>query len=100
MTDTSEKKEFGKWMDPELKDVRVAFTHRCDITGGNSGSAVMTAKGELIGLAFDGNYEAMTSDWQYDYDMQRTISVDIHYVMFITEKFADAGYLLEEMGVK
>jgi hypothetical protein len=94
------QKDFGKWMDPELKDVRVAFTHRCDITGGNSGSAVMNAKGELIGLAFDGNYEAMTSDWQYDYDMQRTISVDIHYVMFITEKFADADYLLEEMGLK
>jgi len=93
-------KDFGQWSDPELKDVPVAFTHRCDITGGNSGSAVMNGKGELIGLAFDGNYEAMTSDWQYDYDMQRTISVDIRYVMFITEKFAGADYLLEEMGVK
>jgi len=94
------EKGFGKWLDPELNDVPVAFTHRCDITGGNSGSAVMNAKGELIGLAFDGNYEAMTSDWQYDYDMQRSISVDIRYVMFITEKFAGAEYLLKEMGVK
>jgi hypothetical protein len=94
------KKEFGQWMHPDLKDVSVAFTHRCDITGGNSGSAVMNAKGELIGLAFDGNYEAMTGDWQYDYNMQRTISVNIHYVMFVTEKYAGADFLLEEMGIK
>ncbi|HID38191.1 MAG TPA: S46 family peptidase [Calditrichaeota bacterium] len=95
-----EKKDFGKWAAPELKDVPVAFLNRCDITGGNSGSAVMNGKGQLIGLAFDGNYEAMTSDWQYDYDMQRTIAVDIRYVMFITEKFAGADYLLKEMGLK
>ena len=94
------KKDFGQWADPDLNDVPVAFTHMCDITGGNSGSAVMNAKGELIGLAFDGNYEAMTGDWQYDYDMQRTISVDIRYVMFITEKFAGATQLLKEMGIK
>ncbi len=92
-------KDYGKWIDPEMDDVIVNFTHRCDITGGNSGSAVMNAKGELIGLAFDGNYEAMTSDWQYDYDMRRTISVDIRYVLFITEKYAQADFLLKEMGV-
>ena len=92
--------DFGIWMHPDLNDVCVGFTHRCDITGGNSGSAVMNARGELIGLAFDGNYEAMTGDWQYDYNMQRTISVNIHYVMFVTEKFAGADFLLEEMGVK
>ncbi|KAA3614578.1 MAG: S46 family peptidase [Calditrichaeota bacterium] len=94
------KKDFGQWADPDLNDIPVAFTHMCDITGGNSGSAVLNAKGELIGLAFDGNYEAMTGDWQYDYDMQRTISVDIRYVMFITEKFAGAHHLLKEMGLK
>jgi len=93
-------RDFGQWMDPELNDISVNFLHRCDITGGNSGSAVMNARGELIGLAFDGNYEAMTSDWQYDYDMQRTIAVDIRYVMFITEKIAGADYLLKEMGLK
>jgi hypothetical protein len=95
-----EKKDFGQWADPQFKDVPVAFTHRCDITGGNSGSPVMNAKGELVGLAFDGNYEAMTSDWQYDYDIQRTISVDIKYVLFITEKFAGADYILKEMGLQ
>ncbi|MBN2011960.1 S46 family peptidase [candidate division KSB1 bacterium] len=90
-------KDYGIWTNPQLNDICVNFTHRCDITGGNSGSAVMNAKGELIGLAFDGNYEAMSSDWQYDYDLQRTISVDIRYVLFITEKFAGAGYLVKEM---
>ncbi|PLW96339.1 MAG: hypothetical protein C0591_08920 [Marinilabiliales bacterium] len=93
------EKDYGNWVDPELNDVPVAFLHQCDITGGNSGSPVMNAKGELIGVAFDGNYEAMISDWQYDYELQRTISVDIRYVMFITEKFANAGFILDEMGV-
>ena len=93
-------KDFGKWVDPALQDVPVGFLHRCDTSGGNSGSAVMNAKGELIGLAFDGNYESMTSNWQYDYDIQRSISVNIHYVLFIAEKFAGADFLLEEMGVK
>jgi len=93
------KKDFGKWKDPLLNDVPVAFTHQCDITGGNSGSPVMNAKGEIIGLAFDGNYESMISDWQYDIDMQRTISVDIRYVLFITEKLGKAGFILDEIGV-
>jgi hypothetical protein len=60
----------------------------------------LNANGEIIGIAFDGNYEAMISDWQYDYDLQRTISVDIHYVLFVTEKFGKAGFILDEMGVK
>lgn len=91
-------KDFGRWMDPNRNDVVVAFTHCCDITGGNSGSAVMNGKGELIGLAFDGNYEAMTGDWQYDNDLQRTIAVDIRYVMFVAEKFAGADNLVKELG--
>jgi hypothetical protein len=92
-------KDFGRWMDPLRKDVPVAFTHMADITGGNSGSPVMNAKGEIIGVVFDGNYEAMISDWQYDYDIQRTIAVDIRYVMFILDKFSKADFLLKEMGV-
>jgi hypothetical protein len=94
------RKDFGQWADPALEDVPVAFTHMCDITGGNSGSAVMNGKGELIGLAFDGNYEAMTGDWQYDPTIQRSISVDIRYVMFVTEKFAGAVHILREMGIE
>ena len=99
LIELANKKDYGNWVDPELNDVPVAFLHQCDITGGNSGSPVMNAKGELIGVAFDGNYEAMISDWQYDYELQRTISVDIRYVMFVTEKFANAGFILDEMGV-
>ena len=99
LIDLYTKRDFGKWMDPSLNDVPVAFTHQIDITGGNSGSPVMNAKGELVGVVFDGNYEAMISDWQYDPDLQRGISVDIQYVLFVTDKFAKAGFILDEMGV-
>jgi hypothetical protein len=99
LIDLYKKKDFGKWMDPEVKDVPVAFLNQCDITGGNSGSPVMNAKGELIGVVFDGNYEALISDWQYDFNLQRAISVDIRYVLFVTEKFGKAGFILDEMGV-
>ncbi len=92
------RRDFGRWYDRQLNDVPVAFLNTCDITGGNSGSAVMNSKGELVGLAFDGNYEAMTSDWQFDRNIQRTIAVDMRYVMFITQKFAKADYLIKELG--
>jgi hypothetical protein len=94
-----EEQEYGKWVDPDLDDVPVAFTHQGDITGGNSGSPAMNAKGEIIGVVFDGNYEAMISDWQYDHDLQRVISVDIRYCLFVTEKFGNAGFILDEMDV-
>jgi hypothetical protein len=93
-------KDFGNYSDPDLNDVPVAFLNQCDITGGNSGSPVMNAKGEIIGVAFDGNWEAMTSDWQYDFNLQRCIAVDFRYVLFVTDKFGDAGFLLKETGVK
>lgn len=93
------QKDFGRWASADGKDVPVAFLHCCDITGGNSGSPVLNARGELVGIAFDGNYEAMNSDWQYDERLQRTISVDIRFVMFVTEKFARAGHILKEMGL-
>jgi len=95
-----EKKDYGPFTDPELSDIPVAFLNQCDITGGNSGSPVMNAKGEIIGIAFDGNYESLISDWQYDYALQRCIAVDFRYVLFVTEKFGHADFLLEEMGVK
>ena len=95
----AKNKDYGNWSDPELRDVPVAFLNQCDITGGNSGSPVMNAKGEIIGIAFDGNYEAMISDWQYDYNLQRCIAVDMRYVLFVTEKFGKAGFILNEMGL-
>ncbi len=93
-------KDFGQWSDPVLNTVPIAYTHKVDSTGGNSGSPVLNHKGELVGILFDGNYEAMTGDWQYDDKMQRSISVDIRYVMFIAEKLANAENILKEMGVK
>jgi len=96
----SSKKDYDRWTDPDLGDVPVAFLNQCDITGGNSGSPVLNAKGEIIGIAFDGNWEAMTSNWQYDYELQRCIAVDFRYVLFITEKFGNAGFLLKEMGIR
>jgi hypothetical protein len=99
LIDLYRKKDFGKWIDPAFKDVPVAFLNQCDITGGNSGSPVLNSKGEIIGVAFDGNYEALISDWQYDVNLQRTISVDIRYVLFVTEKIGKAGFILDEMGV-
>jgi hypothetical protein len=93
------KKDFGRWVHPEMNDVTIAFTHTVDSTGGNSGSPVMNVKGEMIGILFDGNYEAMTCDWQYDSKIQRTISVDIRFVMFVTEKLAKANGILKELNL-
>lgn len=95
-----QNKNFGSWTAPGVKDVPIAFTHKVDSTGGNSGSPVFNANGELVGILFDGNYEAMTGDWQYDDAIQRSISVDIRYVMFITEKLGGADFLLKELGLR
>ena len=70
-----------------------------DITGGNSGSPVMNGKGELIGLAFDGNIEAMAGDVIFDPKLQRTISVDIRYVLWVVDKFAGATNIIDEMTI-
>ena len=78
----------------------VNFLSTNDITGGNSGSPVINAKGELIGCAFDGNWEAMASDIHVFSDVTRTISVDARYILFVIDKFANAGHLLEEMDIR
>jgi len=77
--------------------MEVDFLSNNDITGGNSGSPVINGKGELIGVAFDGNWEAMSSDLAYEPALQRTISVDIRYVLLVIDKFAEAGHLVKEM---
>ena len=79
--------------------MNVCFLSNNDITGGNSGSPVMNAKGELIGLAFDGNWEAMSGDIVFEPELQRCINVDIRYVLWVIDVFADAGYLLDEMTI-
>jgi hypothetical protein len=94
------KKDFDGYADPRLNDVPVDFLTTTDITGGNSGSPMMNGRGEIIGLAFDGNYEGLGGDYAYDISSNRTIAVDIRYVLFLTEKFGGAGHLLNEMQVK
>lgn len=91
-------KDFGQYADKN-GEMPVCFITNNDITGGNSGSPVMNANGELIGLAFDGNWEAMSGDIIYEPQLQRTIAVDIRYVLFIIDKFAGASYLLDEMTI-
>lgn len=92
-------KDFGRYAN-ENGELPVAFLSDCDITGGNSGSPVMNARGELIGLAFDGNWEAMSGDVAFEPDLQRMISVDIRYVLFVIDKFAGAGWLLDELVIE
>ena len=77
----------------------MCFTTNHDITGGNSGSPVLNGNGELIGLAFDGNWEAMSGDIAFEPDLQRTINVDIRYVLFIIDKFAGAKNTIDEMDI-
>ena len=91
-------KDYGKYGDGD--NLRVCFITDNDITGGNSGSPVINSKGELIGCAFDGNWEAMTGDLVYDVELKRCINVDIRYVLFIIDKYANAGHLINEMTLR
>lgn len=91
------QKKFGKYAQDGV--MPVAFLTTNDITGGNSGSPVLNDKGELIGLAFDGNWEAMTGDLVFDPNYKRTICVDIRYVLFIIEKYADAQNIMSEFSL-
>ncbi|MBP5205242.1 MAG: S46 family peptidase, partial [Bacteroidales bacterium] len=92
-------KDFGQYLDKD-GTMHVCFLSNNDITGGNSGSPIMNANGELIGLAFDGNWEALSSDIVFNTELQRCINVDVRYVLFIIDKFGGAGYLLKEMDVR
>jgi hypothetical protein len=92
--------KFGRYVDPNLHDVPACFLTTNDITGGNSGSPIMNGKGELVGLAFDGNYEAIDSDFQFDPALARTIGVDIRYVLWSADFVDRASGLLREMGLE
>ena len=93
------EKDFGRYADPKGY-MPVCFITNNDITGGNSGSPVMNKDGNLIGLAFDGNWEAMTGDLAYEPKLQKTICVDIRYVLFVIDKYAGAENLIREMTIK
>ena len=91
-----ENKDYGQYANEDGELVTCFLTNN-DITGGNSGSPVLNANGELIGLAFDGNWEAMSGDVIFEPNLQRCINVDIRYVLLMLDKFGGAGYLLNEM---
>lgn len=98
LIDLYEAKDFGRYADP-AGYMPVNFLTNNDITGGNSGSPVINGDGQLIGIAFDGNIEAMAGDVIFDHQLQRTINVDIRYVLFLIDKFAGAKHIVDEMTI-
>jgi hypothetical protein len=96
--DYSSADGFRNYGTPDGK-LPTCFLSNNDITGGNSGSPVLNSDGHLIGLAFDGNWESMSSDVMFEPDLQRCINVDIRYVLFIVDKFGGAGHLIDEMDL-
>jgi len=91
------KKDFGQYMDPARRDLVIGFITTNDITGGNSGSPVINGRGELIGLAFDGNYEALSHKLAFDKDLNRTICVDIRYVLWCIDKLGGGENIIKEL---
>jgi hypothetical protein len=97
LMELNDKKDFGEYADKKLNDVVVSFITTNDITGGNSGSPVIDAKGNLIGLAFDGNYEALSHKLAFDKDLNRTICVDVRYVLWCIDKLGGAKHIVDEL---
>ncbi len=98
LLDLIEARDYGQYADKNGELV-VCFLSTNDITGGNSGSPIMNGRGELVGLAFDGNWEAMSGDINFEPKLQRTINVDARYVLFVIDKFAGATNLIEELTI-
>jgi S1-C subfamily serine protease len=98
LKDLYRAKDFGTYADNG--DVPVDFLSTTDIIGGNSGSPILNGRGEQVGIVFDGNYEGLGNDFFYNDPKGRTISVDIRYVLFVTDKFGGAGYILKELDIK
>ncbi len=93
------KGDFGRYADPNTGELQLCFISNNDITGGNSGSPMFNGRGELIGLAFDGNWEAMSGDISFNSDLQRCIGVDIRFVLYLIDKWGKAPHLIREMGL-
>jgi hypothetical protein len=97
LLEVMEKRDYGQYIDKAANDIVVGFITDNDITGGNSGSPIMNAKGELIGLCFDGNYEALGHKIAVDKTLTRTINVDIRFVLFVIDKLGGATNLINEL---
>ncbi len=97
LIETARKKDFGQYIDKTKNDLVVCFITTNDITGGNSGSPVLDANGNLIGLAFDGNYEALSHKIAFDKDLNRTICVDVRYVLWCIDKLGGGSNIIKEL---
>jgi hypothetical protein len=100
LADLARARDLGVFEHPKLHDVPVCLLYDTDTTGGNSGSPVLNARGELVGVNFDRTYEATVNDYAWSEDYSRSIGVDIRYVLWVTQKFACADFLLKEMGAE
>jgi hypothetical protein len=92
-------RDYGRYADKKLGDIPACFLNTTSVTGGNSGSPTLNADGEQIGIIFDMTYESVTADYYEVPELQRSISVDIRYVLFVTEKFSGAKHIIEELGL-
>lgn len=99
LVDLYNARDFGQYIDKKKNDLVVGFITTNDITGGNSGSPVLNGNGELIGLAFDGNYEALSHKIAFDKDLNRTINVDVRYVLWVIDKFGGAKNIINELKI-
>ena len=97
--DLLKKKDWGRWAD-KSGELHVNFISNNDITGGNSGSPVFDKNGRVFGLAFDGNWDAMSGDIEFEPQLQRTIVVDIRYVLFTIDKWGKCPRLIEELSLR
>ena len=97
--DLIEAKDYGKYELESIDSVPVNFMSDLDVTGGNSGSATLNAKGQLVGLLFDGTFESVNSDWDFDPRTTRTIHVDSRYMLWVMDKVDEADRLIEEMTI-
>jgi hypothetical protein len=96
----AKSKDFGQYKDARKNDIVTCFITTNDITGGNSGSPVINGNGELIGLAFDGNYEALSHKIAFDKDLNRTICVDIRFVLWCVDKLGGAQNIIKELTLR
>ena len=93
-------KDYGKYSDPLTGTLQLCFLSNNDITGGNSGSPIFNGKGELLGLAFDGNWDSLASDIFFDRQLARTINVDVRFMLYMMDRWGHADRLLKEIGVQ
>jgi hypothetical protein len=93
-------RDFGQYATADRANVPVNFLSDTDIIGGNSGSPILNGNGEQVGIIFDGNYEGLGNDFFYNEEKGRAIAVDIRYVLFVTDKFGEAGYLIQELDLR